>query len=101
MSGNRIFKVNTVSYDDLVYVFVSGSPSGHAMVTASVMLCMVVSFNKINKSRLVYNIGLDKNGYQVNSFLISQQKQMLWELIRSASLRSFLRVSTRYVFIEK
>ena len=34
-------------------------------------------------------IGLDKNGYQVNIFLISQQKHMLLVLIRSASLRHF------------
>ena len=31
-------------------------------------------------------IGLDKSGYQVNSFLISQRKHVLWVLIRSASL---------------
>ena len=30
-------------------------------------------------------IGLDKSGYQVNIFLISQRKHMLWVLIRSAS----------------
>ena len=30
-------------------------------------------------------IGLDKSGYQVNTFLISRQKHMLWVLIRSAS----------------
>ena len=34
-------------------------------------------------------IGLDKSGYQVNSFLISGQKYMLWVLIRSASVRGF------------
>ena len=34
-------------------------------------------------------IGLDKSGYQVKSFLISQRKHMLWVLIRSASLRCF------------
>ena len=28
--------------------------------------------------------GLDKSGHQVNSFLISRQKHMLWVLIRSA-----------------
>ena len=27
-------------------------------------------------------IGLDKSGYQINSFLISPQKNMLWVLIR-------------------
>ena len=32
---------------------------------------------------------LDKGGYQVNSFFISQRKHMLWVLIRSASLRCF------------
>ena len=34
-------------------------------------------------------IGLDKSGYQVNNFLISHQKHMLWVLIRSASARRF------------
>ena len=34
--------------------------------------------------------GLDKSGYQVSSFLISQGKHMLWVLIRSASPRHFL-----------
>ena len=34
-------------------------------------------------------IGLDKSGYQVNSFLISRRKHMLWVLIRSASARRF------------
>ena len=29
--------------------------------------------------------GLDKNEYQVNSFLISRQKYMLWVLIRGTS----------------
>ena len=33
--------------------------------------------------------GLDKSGYQVNSFLISWQKHMLWVLIRSTSVRRF------------
>ena len=33
------------------------------------------------------HIGLDENGYQVNIFLISPQKHMLWVLIGSASLR--------------
>ena len=33
--------------------------------------------------------GLDKSGYQVNIFLISAQKHMLWVLIRSASARRF------------
>ena len=31
------------------------------------------------------SIGLDKSGYQVNTFLISRRKHMLWVLIRSAS----------------
>ena len=31
------------------------------------------------------SIGLDKSGYQVNIFLISQRKHILWVLIRSAS----------------
>ena len=35
------------------------------------------------------SIGLDKNGYQVNSFLISPRKRMLWVLIRSTSVRCF------------
>ena len=38
---------------------------------------------------IALDIGLDKIGYQVNSFLISQQKHMLWVLIRSASARRF------------
>ena len=32
-------------------------------------------------------IGLDKSGYQMNIFLISPRKHMLWVLIRSISLR--------------
>ena len=35
------------------------------------------------------SIGLNKGGYQVNSFLISWWKYMLWVLIRSASVRRF------------
>ena len=31
-------------------------------------------------------IGLDKGEYQVNSFLITRQKHMLWVLIRSEAL---------------
>ena len=34
-------------------------------------------------------IGLDKSGYQVNSFLISPRKHMLKVLFRSASARCF------------
>ena len=34
-------------------------------------------------------IGLEESGYQVNSFLISQRKHMLWVLIRSTSVRHF------------
>ena len=34
-------------------------------------------------------IGLDKSGYQVNSFLISLRKHIWWVLVRSASLRRF------------
>ena len=37
---------------------------------------------------LIY-IGPDKRGYHVIIFLISQQKYMLWVLIRSASARHF------------
>ena len=37
---------------------------------------------------LVY-IPLDKRGYQVNSFLISPWKHMLWVLIGSTALRPF------------
>ena len=36
-----------------------------------------------------YYISLDKSGYQVNIFLISQQKHMLWVLIRSTLERFF------------
>ena len=46
-------------------------------------------------------IGLDNSGYQVNIFLISPWKHMLWALIRSASVRHFLWVPTTYVFVEK
>ena len=35
------------------------------------------------------SIGIDKRGYQVNSFLISPWKHTLWVLIRSASPRCF------------
>ena len=34
-------------------------------------------------------IALDKSGYQVNLFVISPQKHMLWVLSRSASARRF------------
>ena len=53
---------------------------------------------KCDKIRLPFNqcsliwtfsIGLDKNGYQVDSFLNSRQKHRLWVLIRSALLRRF------------
>ena len=37
----------------------------------------------------VMYIGLDKSGYQVNSFLISRRKHMLLVLIGSASVRHF------------
>ena len=37
----------------------------------------------------VYIIGLDKGGYQVNIFLNSPRKHMLWVLIRNASVRHF------------
>ena len=36
---------------------------------------------------LLIFIGLDKSGYQVNIFLISPRKHMLWVLIRSPSPR--------------
>ena len=35
----------------------------------------------------IKSIGLDKGGYNVNIFLISPQKHMLWVLIRSALVR--------------
>ena len=34
-------------------------------------------------------IALDKRAFQINIFLISPQKFMLWVLIRSASVRHF------------
>ena len=34
-------------------------------------------------------IGLDKSGYQEHIFLISPRKDILWVLIRSASVRRF------------
>ena len=34
---------------------------------------------------IAVDIGLDKNGYQVNSFLISRRKHMLWVLIRMST----------------
>ena len=37
----------------------------------------------------IYSIVLDKRGYEVNIFLISPWKQMLWVLIRSASYSCF------------
>ena len=42
-----------------------------------------------SRKGLTILIGLDKSGYQVNSFLITRQKLMLWVLIRSASMRRF------------
>ena len=44
---------------------------------------------KNETKHLVLDIGLDKSGYQVNGFLISRWKYMLWVLIRSASARRF------------
>ena len=44
---------------------------------------------KIQVSFCLGNIGLDKTGYQVSTFLISKRKHMLWVLIRSASQRRF------------
>ena len=39
-------------------------------------------------------IGLVKSGYQVSNFLISQQKHMLWVLIRSTSVRNKKNIDT-------
>ena len=39
---------------------------------------------KIRKILKISDIGLDKSEYQVNCFLISHRKHMLWVLIRSA-----------------
>ena len=52
----------------------------------------------------MYDIATDKAFFHPKNadiFLISQQKHMLWVLIRSASVRRFKWVPTTYVFIEK
>ena len=52
-------------------------------------ICFCEEIRKICSFRLTkvpYLIGLDKSGYQVISFLITQGKHKLWVLIRSASL---------------
>ena len=48
-------------------------------------------------------IGLDKIGYQVSSFLISQPKRMLWVLIISALTYVFIEEQEkyRYFLVEK
>ena len=45
--------------------------------------------NMVPDKAIPEGIGLDKSVYQVNSFLISRRKHMLWVLIRSASARHF------------
>ena len=48
-----------------------------------------------NKTVYNYNtniIGLDKGGYQVNSFLISQQKHMLWVLSSICFRREIIKI---------
>ena len=50
------------------------------------LLFYVYSLNFLPVGKI---IGLDKSGNQVNSFLIIQRKDMLWVLIRSASVRHF------------
>ena len=50
--------------------------------------------NHSGLNKLPHTIGLGKSGYQVNNFLICQQKHMLWVLIRSASVY-------RYFLVEK
>ena len=50
---------------------------------------LTVVLLNLDISCLYQHIGLDKSGYQVNNFLISQRKHMLWILIRSASVRRF------------
>ena len=62
----------------------------HVYRTASSAICWYVTLLDHEKrglfSALVkWGIGLDKRGYQVNIFLVSPQKHMLWVLIRSAS----------------
>ena len=44
---------------------------------------------KKKKNSAALNIGVDKSGYQVNIFLISRRKHMLWVLIGSASPMRF------------
>ena len=46
-------------------------------------------FLKVSPIEDLLSIATDKKGYPHNIFLISQQKHILWVLIRSASLRHF------------
>ena len=53
------------------------------------MQASVVHLNILDEKSSSISLGLDKNGYLVNNFLISRRKHMLWVLIRSASPRRF------------
>ena len=54
-----------------------------------VNLDISVSSDSFHTTFHTENVGLERSGYQVNIFLISPRKHMLWVLIRSASLRHF------------
>ena len=60
----------------LIYLLIEKMTKGHTILV----------FYSIYEEQF---IGLDKSGNQVNNFLISQQKHMLWVLIRSTSVRHF------------
>ena len=48
-----------------------------------------------------HNIDLDKSGYQVNIFLISRRKHMLWVCILEAPRQGTSNEYPQHVFVEK
>ena len=58
------------------------------------LVCFDWCLQAVTRISVVFIIGLDKSGYQVNSFLISRRKHMLWVLIRSASARNEKNIAT-------
>ena len=63
---------------------------GVVLVMSAPQCIMCRNKENINTLRLkTVSIGPDKSGYQVNNFLISPRKYMLWVLIRRASARHF------------
>ena len=63
--------------------------------TCELHIVLIKTVNILTTNELV------KNEAQVYIFLISPLKHTLWILIRNASLRFFLRILARYVFVGK